>query len=98
MSEKKDRKAVAAWLVETQSVTAEAADRVAAAFPADWVADIAPRLARSRKAWATANRARVALDDAEAAVVAIGVECKPYADRAARILAAMRDEADGGGA
>lgn len=96
MSEKKDRKAVAEWLVETQSVTADAAARVAAAFPPDWVADLMPRLTERNKRSAAHRRKQRAVNEALAEYIEAEGACAPYADRAARILAAMRDEAEVG--
>jgi hypothetical protein len=98
MSEKRDRKAVAAWLVEVDGMTEDAAARVAAAFSADWVADLIPRLTERNKRAAAHRRKEAAADAALGSLAEAEASCAPYRQRAARILAAMRDEAEGGAA
>lgn len=96
MSEKKDRKAVAAWLVAVDGMTEDAAARVAAAFPADWVADLMPRLTERNKRAAAHRRKEFDAALALGSLRGADVSCAPYLQRAARILAAMRDDAEWG--
>lgn len=95
MSEKKDRKRVAMWLFD-RGLTADAAARVAAAFPADYVAAMKPKLElRRRHRLAGERLARRAVEEHDAANRA-AESLAPYWQRAERILAAMQDEAEGG--